>query len=479
MIPRVPRHPRALLALAAAAVLPTSTLLAQGAGAPASGAGSGGQENFHVAPRASGTQRDTEPPRYVRRLGSYEWGKETPFEGVDFGLDYRMRYEIRDDDLRRSKAVYDDPILTRTRAYVGINKIIDPVRAYVEVEDARIHNTQFPSNDRDVNEWEVIQAVAELHFANGLGDDRPLRLQAGRMAFEYVDRRLLARNEWRNTTNNFQGFRVILGQQKNDWQLDLLAVKPVVREVDDPDHAEHQRWLYGAIGEIRHWSKAVTLQPYYLLLHQDTSQGQARRELHTAGLRAYGLIGKSGFDWDLQGIHQFGENGTRRVAAYAATAELGYTFDMAWKPRAMGFFGYATGDQNPNDGVDQRFNRLYGFARPWSNNDYIQFENVIAPKVRLEFQPHERVRVDTGYSSYWLASNRDSWAAANNLRDPSGRSGSFMGQELDVRVRVKIWDRIDLTVGYAYFMPGTFTENRGRGMDTDFFYIELSPRLLP
>lgn len=453
-------------------------LVAQAGGSSLGGA-AGGQPDYFLPPRASGTQRDTEPPRYVRRLGKFEWGKDSWFEGIDFGLDYRMRYEMRDDDLRRPQAGFDDPILTRTRAYVGINRIADPFRAYVELEDARIHSSIYSNNDRDTNEWEVIQAVAEFYLADGLGSDRPLRLQAGRMAFEYVDRRLLARNEWRNTTNNFQGFRAILGKQSNDWQVDLLAVKPVRRLFDEPDETESSRWLYGAIGEVRKWSKYAMLQPYYLLLHQDTREGQARRELHTVGLRAYGLIGESGFDWDLQGIHQFGENGTRRVEAYAATAELGYTFDAWWKPRVMGFFGYATGDQNPDDGVDQRFNRLFGFARPWSNDDYIQFENVIAPKVRLEFQPHDRVRVDMGYSSYWLASNRDSWAAANNLRDPSGQSGSFMGQELDIRVRLKVWDRLDMTLGYAHFMPGTFTENRGRGMDTDFFYLEISPRLLP
>lgn len=436
-----------------------------------------GPKNYWVAPRATGTQRDTEPPRYVRDLGKTDWFKGQGLDGIDFGLDFRARWEYRDDDIRRNRATLDQPLLTRWRGYLGINKHLDPFRFYLEYEDAQRSNSQFPLDDRDYNQYEIIQAVAELYFANALGNDRPLRLQAGRMAFEYLDRRLIARNEWRNTTNNFQGFRAILGQQRNDWQLDLLALKPITRDLDSLDDPEHPRWFYGAIGEWRRWSERVTFQPYWLLLHQNASQGRTPLEKHTVGLRAYGQFGKTGFDWDLQGIHQFGDNGARNVRTFGTTAEVGYTFEHDWKPRTCLFFGYASGDRSSTDGVDQRFDRLYGFARPWSNDDYIQFDNLLAPKARLEFQPHERVRIDGGYSAYWVDSKSDRWSGAN--LNPAGQGSSFIGHELDIRLRLKIWDRLDVTLGYAYFMPGGFPENVGRGEDTDFFYAEFSPRLLP
>ena len=440
-----------------------------------------GPKNYWVAPRSSGTQRDTEPPRYVRNLDQTGWFRGQGLDGIDFGLDFRCRYERRDDDIRRNRPVLDEPLLTRWRGYLGVSKYLDPFRFYVEYEDAQRSNSQFPKDDRDVNQYEIIQAVAELHFADALGSDRPLRLQAGRLAFEYGDRRLIARNEWRNTTNNFQGFRAILGQQRNDWQLDLLAVKPITRDLDSLDDPEHPRWFYGALGEWRRWSSVVTFQPYWLLLQQNTSQGRTHLEKHTVGLRAYGQFGKSGFDWDLQGIHQFGDNGTRNVRTFATTSEAGYTFDHAWKPRPSLFFGYASGDRNPSDGVDQRFDRLYGFARPWSNDDYITFDNLLAPKVRIEFQPHERLRIDGGYSAYWVDSKSDRWGGANLNAglSPAGQGSSFLGQELDIRARIKIGDRLDLTLGYAYFMPGDFPENLGRGEDSDFFYVEIAPRLLP
>ena len=232
-------------------------------------ANSGAQRSYFVQPRSSGTRRETEPPRYVRDLGDVtEWPGEGG-SGIDFGIDYRMRYEYRDDDIRRPAQVLDDPFLTRTRLYLGVREVFDPIRGYVEFGDARLGNSQFPEDDRDVNETEFIQAVGELYFEEAFGLERPFRIQAGRMAFEYLDRRLIARNQWRNTTNNFQGFRAIWGEQSSDWQIDLLAVQPVERLLTRPDRVDEERWLYGVIGDWRRWSDVVTLQPFYLVLDQN------------------------------------------------------------------------------------------------------------------------------------------------------------------------------------------------------------------
>jgi len=102
-----------------------------------------------------------------------------------------------------------------------------------------------------------------------LGNARTLSIKAGRQAFEYLDRRLLARNEWRNTTNNFQGVRATIGQQSNDWQVDILALKPIQRLTTSLDEVDHAQDFYGVIGDWRRWSAYVTLQPYYLLLITD------------------------------------------------------------------------------------------------------------------------------------------------------------------------------------------------------------------
>jgi hypothetical protein len=433
--------------------------------------------NYYVESRSVGTRPEPEPPAYVRTLSQTDIPALRDLSSIEFGAEHRLRFEFRDDDLRRPVPGADGPFLLRTRAYLGLKEAIDPVRFGIELQDSHRVNSHFPPDDRDDNAHEILQAFGELHFKEALGDDRPLRLQYGRLAFEYVDRRLISRNQWRNTTNNFQGFRAVLGQRKNDWQLDVFAVQPIERLLTRPDQPFDGRWFYGVIGEWRRWSETVTLQPYYLLLDQDGDREQLDREIHTLALRGYGNVGESGYDFDVDVAFQFGHDAFQRHRALGFAAELGRTFDAKWEPRLSGACGYASGDRNPFDGVNQRFDRLFGFARPWSANDYFIWENMVTPRTRLELRPQEKVRLDAGYSVFWLASATDSWVPANR-RDPTGQSGTFVGHELDVRLRYNLTRRLDLTLGYAHFIPGGFTKKTGRGDDTDFFYVEMTTRLL-
>lgn len=433
--------------------------------------------DYYVRPPGYGTVGETEPPRYARTLSRTGIPALAELNWLDFGIDFRSRFEFRDDDYRRPRLTLDTPFLLRSRMYVAIHDIFDPFRFVVEFKDARWENSRFPDTDRDVDENDIIQAYAELNFKDALGPQRPLRLQAGRFAFDYLDRRLISRNPWRNTVNNFDGVRAIFGQQSNDWQLDVMAMQPVERRLRQPDRPDEEEWFYAVIGQWRRWSKIITLQPYYLVRDQDRKDAtRPYREIHTLGLRGYGYVGETGLDYDFDVAFQVGDDGPREQRAMAAAGELGYTFKHEWKPRLSGFIGYASGDRDPNDRTTQRFDRNFGFARPWSSNDYFVWENMIAPKVRLEMQPHKQIAFETGYHAYWLAGDSDSWSNAAR-RDRLGRSGDFVGHEMDVRLRWKVDPRVEIILGYAHFMPGGFTKNTGQADDSDFFYVETSVQL--
>jgi hypothetical protein len=441
-------------------------------------------ESFYRAPQSYSTTRDPDPPKYARHAPEtgIEFLKNAAW--LDLGLDYRFRYEYRDDDIRRAQAGLDQPFLHRTRAYVGIHDIhdiLDPFRFAVEMQDSRRYDSQYPRDNRDVNEFEFIRVYAELHFKDLLGrdahgNDRPFFIRYGIHNFEFLDRRLIGNNQWRNTANTFQGFHASLGQESNDWQVDLLAVQPLSRSLYDWDRPVEQQWMYAAIGHWRGWAEIITLEPYYLALHQSAHAGVLERMVHNPGLRGYGVIAGTGFDYDASFNYQFGQNGPRKVRAWAATAELGYSFKLPWKPRLSLFYGQASGDRDPNDGTDNRFEKFFGFGRPWSANDYIVYENIRAPKLRLECTPSKSFRFDLGYSWYWLDSATDRFVGANNARDLTGSTSGFIGHEFDLRTRFNLGDKTELILGYAHFCAGGFTESTVRRGDTDFGYIEFSRR---
>ncbi|MEQ1544070.1 alginate export family protein [Methyloglobulus sp.] len=476
-------------------------------------------EDYYRKTRGYRVEPETDPPSYVRNLSKTQFEQFRDVEWLDVGLEHRTRFEYRENDYRptptgnnNSTTFRHDPDslwLLRTRAYLGVHDILDPLRFAVEFQDSRSYNGLYERNVSDVNEFELIQGYAELYFKNLLGHNRPLSIRAGRQHLELLDRRLVGNNQFRNTTNNFEGFRVHFGKPQNNWDLDTFAFQPIERLKYNFDRADEDTWFYGGVFSWRGWSDYITIQPYFFgrkvngdPYNSNPDDRKNDMDIFAPGVRAYGVIGDSGFDFDANINKQFGRFGvTRRINdepkqfmlqhdALAYALELGYTFDHEWKPRVSLFYGYGTGDKDPNrnitSGSNERFDSFYGFNQPWSRNDYFSWDNIHAPKARIGFTPHKDVRVDAGYNAYWLQSETDAWSRAN-IRDTTGNSGSFLGHEFDIRVRHKLNTYVDWSLSYARFEPGSFTRKQNFFLDfpnsvdgpytdraSNFFYFEVS-----
>ena len=423
--------------------------------------------------RAWGVRLESEPPGYVKSLSEFGIAGMEDLDWLEFGLEHRMRFEFRSDS-RRPDLSDDEQFLLRSRVYLGVRDILDPLRFAVEFQDSRQSHSDFPDRNRDVNEAEIIQAFAELYFEDALGDGYPLQFRAGRMSLDYVDRRLVARNRWRNTTNAFDGFRLRLGRPGADWQLDVFAVQPVERRLTSPDRPDEERWFYGVTGSWRRWSRHITLEPYYLVLDEDRKdRDRPDREIHTVGLHGFGPIRGTQFDYDFDTAFQFGDDGERRQRAFAVYGEVGYTFQHTWRPRVSASLACASGDRDPDDGLSERFDRLFQATHGPSTSDLFSWQNIINPKIRLTLRPTSKLRLDTSYGAYWLASDNDAWVIPGR-RDPSGDSGDFVGQEVEFRMRYKIDPRVGLEMGYSHLFPGPFLRNTNPADDADFFYVQTT-----
>ena len=482
-----------------------STATDKPAGTPEAKPEEGKKSTSYYRPSNSyATNPESDPPRYVRRLSETGIEAFKDINWLDIGFEFRTRYEMRHDDFRRVEAGFDNPFFLRSRAYLGIREILDPFRFAVEFQDSRVYNNRFPTTDQENNPYDLIQGYGELNFKNALGQDdrkqsRPVRFRAGRMAYEALDRRFIGRNEWRNTTNTFEGFRLNLGREANDWEIDTWGYQPVRRLQTKFDEANDHLWFFGSIGNWRKWSDIITLQPYYMGQKQTadpnghTATNRLDREIHMPGIRAYGLVGTTGLDFDMNFSYQLGTNGTERQDAYGYTTEVGHKFKHPWKPRLAGFYGYATGDRHPDDGVNNRFDRFFGFARPWSSDHYVIYENIKSPRVRFDFQPAQKLGIEASYAWFWLASSTDRLFDTfdGNIsvvkdpgfnRDKTGRSGDYVGSGVELRVRYQIDPRINTVIGYSHFIAGEFIQNRmaahpeeitQRPGFSDFFYVEV------
>lgn len=472
--------------------------------------------SYHQRSNSYATNPESDPPRYVRQLSDIGVERFKDITWLEVGLEHRTRYEWRNNDIRRIEGGEDNPFFLRNRAWIGIKDILDPFRFAVEFQDSRVYNNKHAITDQERNEYDLLNAYGELHFKKALGaddrgNDRPIRFRVGRMAYETTDRRFIARNEWRNTTNTFEGFRLNLGREANDWELDLFGFQPVRRLQTKFDEANDHLWFFGGIGTWRKWSEIATIQAYYHGQKQTadpngfTATNRLDRQIHMPGFRVYGKAG-SILDFDVSYNHQLGYSGPNRVDAQGYTIEVGRGFAHAWKPRLSAFYGYASGDKDPNDGVDNRFDRFFGFARPWSADHYVVYENLKAPKLRFEFSPTQKLGFELGYGAYWLASKTDRMFdildgnISNTVKDPgfnrdrTGQSGDFGGHAFEGRIRYQPTSRINTILGYTHFTSGEFVNNRisanscatlhkhpcvdQRSGDTDFLYFEVLISLL-
>lgn len=434
-----------------------------------------------VTSRSVAVNRVAETPEYVRPLGEeadlYGWSSSRSVDWLEVGIESRTRYEYRWRDYTTPGLLTDDALVTRNLVYLGVKQALDPLRFAVELEDSRRFLSTRAGNPNIEDHLELLQAYAQLYFDDLVGK-APLSLSFGRLCFDSIDRRLLERTRNRNAMAAYDGIRLRLGDEKAPWEVDAFAMRPVERNVEELDHSSPRSTLYGLTAYLRNLSPVLVLEPYWLWLDQRReSDPNLRKNLHTFGFHAFGQLGEhSSWDYDVSLAGQLGEVNGLDHRAGAVHLEAGHTWSTTWKPRLALWFNYATGDRDPHDGSDERFDSLFGdnFSF-YSYSGYFTWQNLINPALRLSVQPAKGLRCEFIHRVIWLASDSDAWVRAER-RDPTGNSGRYVGQETDARIIWQLCERFDLDLAYGHLFPGSFAEHTGAAPDSDFVQIAATLR---
>ncbi|MEJ7639286.1 MAG: alginate export family protein [Singulisphaera sp.] len=201
-------------------------------------------------------------------------------------------------------------------------------------------------------------------------------------------------------------------------------------------------------------------------------------DVNTLGTRIQG----SRNDWLYEGefAFQFGEQADLSRSAGMATAGVGRSFAKMWaKPVLWFYYDYASGDSDPTNGSFGTFNQLFPLGHKYLGYaDIVGRQNINDANVVLTFAPSKRVNFLVWYHHFTLVSSRDALynaAGAATRRDPTGRAGNDVGDEVDVLMNVILNPHADLQFSYSHFFPGDFIERTGTGggEGTDFFYSQL------
>lgn len=411
---------------------------------------------------------------------------------------YRIRYETLDHPFRAGTSGSDQILAERLLLFVrfeGRN-----FYAGAELEDSRVQvdDRGTPLGTDDVNAGELLRAFVGFRSQNLLRRGDRFDVQIGRITLGMGSRRLSARNRFRNTINGFTGLHATWTSPKGT-RLQAFFTLPVNRKPSEFDRlARNDIELDHESLDVRFWGLHAARERFigpvaveadlFVLNESDSPRNPTRnRDLVTPGFRLHLPPSSGGWDFEVEAALQ---TGASRESANSAQLDhragfthlqVGYTLDRPGSPHLEFLYDYAGGDVRPDDGENNRFDTLFGARRfefgPTGIYGAFARSNISTPGLRFTVKPDPRVDFFLGYRPVFLASRRDAWTTSG-LRDGTGSSGRFVGQQLEGRIRFSQSKGVlRLEAGGAWLIPGAFLKRvagaPGEG-DPVYFYTQVS-----
>ncbi len=405
----------------------------------------------------------------------------------------RIRYEVVAGQVRPGFNASDDLVNLRTTLFAEHHS--GPLRVGAELYDSRAWggDRATPISTNEVDTFEPVQAYVALDLkTKALG---PVTVQAGRSFLNLGSRRIVAADDYRNTTNSYTGLRVDLAPV--GVRTTLIYVQPHLRLPDGIDAVLDNRHridrespslvLWGAAAARPRTLGPATLEGTYFHVEERDAAGRPTRDrsLDTVGVRVM-LDPKAGaFDYEIELMRQGGDvsvsaaPGAARQAVSAGFlhADLGYTYSHPLRPRLSAELDWVDGDRA--GGKYNRFDTLFGMRR----TDFaaaglysaIGRANMITPGVRLELAPPGKWDALVTARALWLDAREDAFSTTG-VRDATGRSGRYAGAQLEGRWRYwLVKDRLRAEADAAWLSKGRFLKTAPNAPRTgDEHYISLN-----
>ncbi|MEM9695148.1 MAG: alginate export family protein, partial [Myxococcota bacterium] len=412
----------------------------------------------------------------------------------------RIRYEHLAENFRNGRPGSGDILNLRTSLHAELRP--DIWRVGAELLDSRAYFT----NDATAPNTGITNAMALLQAYGGVSAPvAPFHLdvKVGRMAMNVGSRRLVARNRFRNTINGFTGIDLQL--KRDGWgKAQLFATLPIDRLPRERERLEDnaiefdreriEQIFAGQFIQTDPLPLGIIIEAYaFELFERDGERATRNRRLVTPGYRVVRPPAAGQFDFEFEGAIQVG---TSRASAneddltdldHLAIFQhgaVGYTIDTILEPRILAQYDYASGDGSPLDGSNNRFDTLFGARRfefgPTGTYGALARSNLQSPGLRVQVKPHATVKGFVGWRAAWLAEGRDTWTTSG-LRDPTGAAGTFIGHQLEGRVRyAPVPENLLLEVGAAHLFPGGFIDNApdaNPDSATTIAYVQLTGKI--
>lgn len=401
---------------------------------------------------------------------------------LSFGGSFWYRYMHETDSRLNAAGKNNDYHLLRTRFHADL-WYRDKVRLFAEFIDARSLNPDLAPLGIDRNHTDILNLFADINLGNI--NNNPLYIRAGRQELIFGSQRLISTLDWANTRRTFQGIKTFWKSDK--WDVDAFWVRPIETEKGEFDNWDRDRDFFGLWGTYKH-DKDHLLDLYFLSLNDNRIVSptniatgnilQGNSIVHTLGGRLAGDYNR--ILYEIEGMYQFGERSNLDVSAFAVATGVGYDFQMPLNPILWLRYDFASGDSNAQDGRSNTFNQLFPFGHYYLGYiDLVGRQNIHDFNAQFTLHPKRWVTFLAQYHRYYLANKRDflyNAGGAAILQDPTGQSGSHVGDGIDFLINLHVARHHDVLVGYSKLFAGDYIHNQRPGIDPDLLYVQYNFR---
>ena len=144
----------------------------------------------------------------------------------------------------------------------------------------------------------------------------------------------------------------------------------------------------------------------------------------------------NGWDWNGEGVIQFGTFGSESILAWTASLDSGYTFDAPWKPRLGVKLDVASGNSHPGDGRLGTFDALYFKSGYFNDASLLRPENIMDIHPTLTVNPTSKITIDGGVDVFRRYSRNDGVYSVGGPVEIPAIPGAplFLGTACDVNL---------------------------------------------
>ena len=308
--------------------------------------------------------------------------------------------------------------------------------------------------------------------------DKFIELRVGRQELEYGSGRLIDVREGVNVRLSFDGFMV--KSKIDSWQIDGFAMRP---DLDKPgffDNAPNHAVGFWGVYTTKSLPRKTSLEMYYLGLDRKQAtfeRGTAQEVRHSLGARFSRPIATEGpaWDFDYEGVWQFGTFGSGNVRAWTVASETGYRLpNVRLKPRFSAKADISSGD-HPSSNTLGTFNPLF------PKGNYFGVLATTGPGPINFIDIHPRVEAtflhDVTASFDWIVQWRESlddgvYAVPGFLiRAADGSRARFVGHRPGTEIRWQANRHLWFQADYGIFYAGRFLKETQPGRNLNYWAL--------